>query len=127
MSHAITRQIEVSVAPTYHPEHSEPGRNRWFFSYTIRITNHGADVVQLLSRHWIITNAHGVREEVRGSGVVGEQPVLAPGEHFEYTSFCPLSTSLGSMEGSYQIVNDAGERFDVKIPPFALVDPSTEQ
>lgn len=127
MSHAITRQIEVSVEPAFHAEHSDPVRGRWFFSYTIRITNHGADVVQLLSRHWIITNAHGTREEVRGSGVVGEQPVLGPGEHFEYTSFCPLGTSLGSMEGSYQMVNDAGERFDVEIAPFALVDPSTEQ
>lgn len=127
MAHAITRSIEVTVRPTYHPEHSEPARNRWFFSYAIRIANLGEEVVQLLSRHWIITNAHGVREEVRGSGVVGEQPVLGPGEHFEYTSFCPLGTSLGSMEGTYQMVNGSGERFDVEIPPFALVDPATEQ
>lgn len=127
MSTAVTRHIQVQVRPTYHPEHSQPERARWFFSYTIRIINHGQEVVQLLSRHWIITNARGEREEVRGSGVVGEQPVLGPGEHFEYTSFCPISTSLGAMEGSYQMTTSGGERFDVEIAPFALVDPATEQ
>lgn len=127
MSVSITRDVEVRVEPAYHPEHSEPGRNRWFFSYTIRITNHGGDVIQLMSRHWIITNARGEREEVRGSGVVGEQPVLGPGEHFEYTSFCPMGTSMGSMEGSYQMRTSDGERFDVAIGAFSLIDPSTEQ
>lgn len=126
MSGAIEQSILVTILPAFHPEHSEPHRNRWFFSYTVRIQNNSEQLVQLLSRHWIITNARGEREEVRGAGVVGEQPLLEPGEHFEYTSFCPLATSLGSMEGSYQMSTTDGERFTVPIPAFALIDPASE-
>lgn len=123
MSVAMTRDIEVRVMPRYHPEHSDTASERWFFSYTVRITNRGEHTVQLLTRHWFITNAEGRTEEVRGAGVVGEQPTLAPGESFTYTSFCPLDTSLGAMHGTYGFVTDGGEHFDATIAPFTLADP----
>ena len=109
----------------YAPDQSHPKDDRWFFLYTITITNEGQDVVQLLSRHWLITNGTGQVKEVRGPGVVGEQPVLAPSESFTYTSGCPLDTSFGTMEGTYQMVTKSGERFDAKIAPFTLSEPYT--
>ena len=122
-SHARTRGILVEVDSTYVPERSEPLRRRWFFAYHIRITNQGDEVVQLISRHWVITDAHGEVEEVVGPGVVGEQPTLAPGEAFDYTSFCPLPTPFGTMRGSYQMVTRDGEAFEVEIATFELSQP----
>jgi ApaG protein len=121
-SEASTRGIRVQVEARYAPEHSQPGR-KWFFLYTVRISNEGDETVQLVSRHWIITDATGHVEEVRGAGVVGEQPVLEPGEAFEYTSGCPLPTPFGDMAGSYQMVTADGERFDAAISPFLLREP----
>jgi ApaG protein len=100
-----------------------PQLSRWFFLYTVRITNEGEVTAQLISRHWVITDATGHVEEVRGPGVVGEQPVLAPGQSFEYTSGCPLSTPFGSMHGTYQMVAANDERFDAEIAPFTLSEP----
>ena len=122
-SHARTRGILVEVESNYVPERSEPLRRRWFFSYHIRIANQSDEVVQLISRQWIITDAHGEVEEVVGPGVVGEQPTLAPGEAFDYTSFCPLPTPFGTMRGSYQMVTRDGEAFEVEIATFELSQP----
>ena len=122
-SSTTTRGIRVEVRSTFVPERSDPVEKRWFFAYTIRITNEGSETAQLVSRHWIITNGDGDAEEVRGPGVVGKQPVLAPGESFEYTSACPLGTNFGTMHGTYQMITEGGERFDVKIAPFALAEP----
>lgn len=97
-----------------------PEDDAWFFAYTVRITNDGDETVQLLSRHWIITDANGETQEVRGPGVVGAQPVLEPGATFEYTSACPLGTSFGTMHGSYQMVTEDGDRFDAEIAAFSL-------
>jgi ApaG protein len=97
----------------------------WFFSYTVVISNQSDLTVQLLSRHWVITHGTGKQEEVRGAGVVGEQPVLEPGESFEYTSYCQLETSMGAMQGSYQMETEHGEQFDAIIAVFHLEDPST--
>ncbi len=124
-SEATTRGIRVTVRSSYVPERSNPTQGSWFFSYRIRISNRGEAPVQLLNRHWVITDAHGRVEEVRGPGVIGEQPVMAPGESFEYSSFCPLGTPFGSMEGSYEMVTDAGERFWAKIGKFTLSQPLT--
>jgi ApaG protein len=124
-STATTRGVRVEVESRYLEEKSDPARKRWFFAYDIRISNDGPVVVQLLNRHWIITDANGHVEEVKGPGVVGNQPVLAPGESFEYTSFCPLSTPFGTMEGSYQMVTDEGGSFDAVIAQFALSEPMT--
>ena len=122
-SEALTQGIRVSVECRYAPEYSQPQRNQWFFLYTIQITNEGAEQVQLLSRHWVIRDATGRVEEVRGPGVVGETPVLEPGEGFEYTSGCPLTTPFGSMEGSYEMATAKGERFQVEVARFALREP----
>lgn len=124
-SEAITNNVRVEVESQYAPERSQPFESEWFFLYTIRITNEGHTTVQLLSRHWIITDAIGKVEEVRGPGVVGEQPVLGPGESFQYTSGCPLKTSSGVMRGTYQMVTEDGDHFDVEIAPFALHEPYT--
>lgn len=121
-SEVTTRGIHVAVRSRYVPERSEPGVG-WFFAYTVSIANRGAVKAQLMSRHWVITDANGRVEEVDGPGVVGEQPVLAPGESFEYTSACPLPTSFGTMQGSYQMVTDEGEAFDAEIAPFTLAEP----
>jgi ApaG protein len=121
----VTHNIRVEVESQYAPEHSQPFQNHWFFYYSVRITNEGDETVQLLSRHWIITDASCRQEEVRGPGVVGEQPVLAPGESFQYTSGCPLRTSAGVMHGTYQMVTADGLHFDVEIAPFALTEPYT--
>jgi ApaG protein len=124
-SEAVTNNVRVEVEAQYAAEHSQPFQNQWFFHYTVRITNQGDETVKLISRHWIITQADGHVEEVRGAGVVGEQPVLAPGESFQYTSGCPLKTSTGSMRGTYQMVTDDGSHFDVEIAEFALKEPYT--
>lgn len=124
-SEAITRGIRVHVTAEYSPERSRPAEREWFFLYTVRITNEGAETVQLASRHWIITDANGEESEVRGTGVVGEQPVLEPGEGFEYTSGCPLGTSFGTMRGTYQMVTGDGGGFDAEIAPFTLSEPYT--
>jgi ApaG protein len=124
-SEAVTRGVRVYVESQFDPDRSEPSRGQWFFLYTIRITNEGTETVQLLTRHWIITDGDGKVEEVRGPGVVGKQPILKPGESFVYTSGCPLTTAFGVMEGTYQMVSESGERFDVKIAPFTLSEPYT--
>lgn len=122
-SEALTRGVRIRVKAEFAPERSQPVRNQWFFLYTIQISNEGAETVQLLSRHWIITDAMGHVEEVRGPGVVGKQPVLAPGQSFQYTSGCPLATPFGSMHGTYQMITQSGEMFDVEIAPFTLIEP----
>ncbi|MDE3155789.1 MAG: Co2+/Mg2+ efflux protein ApaG [Acidobacteriota bacterium] len=124
-SEAVTQGIRVEVESRYAPEHSQPFQQHWFFYYTVRITNEGTDTVQLVSRHWIITDATGHVEEVRGPGVVGQQPVLSPGDSFEYTSGCPLPTPSGTMHGTYQMVSENGDGFDVEIAPFTLEEPYT--
>jgi ApaG protein len=124
-SEAVTHNVRVEVESQYAPEHSQPAQGEWFFHYTIRISNQGEEMVQLLTRHWIICDALGQTQEVRGDGVVGEQPVLHPGESFQYTSGCPLKTSTGVMRGTYQMVTGDGDRFDVVIAPFALHEPYT--
>ena len=122
-SEAITRGIEVRVESRYVPEQSDPERGGWLFAYTVRIANAGEATVQLVSRHWIITDGNGNVEEVRGPGVVGAQPVLRPGESFEYTSACPLRTDFGTMHGTYQMLTEDGEYFDAEISAFALSTP----
>jgi len=120
MYRAVTRNIEVTVSPRFLAERSDPEKGHFFWAYTIGITNLGRSTVQLMSRHWQITDAQGRMQEVRGAGVVGEQPVLGPGESFEYTSGVPLPTSSGFMTGSYGMVTGEGERFDIDIPAFSL-------
>jgi ApaG protein len=127
MYQAVTRNIEVSVTPRFLPEESSPGQNRYFWSYTIEITNRGRETVQLKTRHWRITDGFGRVQEVRGAGVVGEEPRLAPGQSFEYTSGVPLPTPSGFMVGTYSMVTDAGERFDIDIPAFSLDSPETKR
>lgn len=124
-SEAVTRNIRVQVRAEFSPDRSRPSDQHWFFLYTITIMNEGEETVQLLTRHWIITDGNSHVEEVRGPGVVGEQPVLQPGEGFTYTSGCPLPTPFGVMEGSYQMVTPDGEHFDVAIAPFTLSEPYT--
>jgi ApaG protein len=124
-SEAVTRGVRVRVESEYSADRSEPSKHQWFFLYTISIVNEGSDTVQLLTRHWIITDGTGHVDEVRGPGVVGKQPTLKPGESFEYTSGCPLSTPFGVMEGTYQMVSENGDRFDVKVAPFTLSEPYT--
>jgi ApaG protein len=120
VSEAITDKIRVEVLSRHSPENSKPLQGEWVFQYTVRITNQGTDTVQLLSRHWIIADALDHIEEVKGPGVVGEQPVLAPGQSFKYSSWCPLKTPTGMMHGTYQMVRTDGTRFDIEIAPFAL-------
>ncbi|HVP27756.1 MAG TPA: Co2+/Mg2+ efflux protein ApaG [Myxococcota bacterium] len=122
-SEAVTHGVRVTVRSTHVPERSDPESGEWFFAYTVTISNEGDETVQLVSRHWIIADADGREQEVRGPGVVGEQPVLAPGESFEYTSACPLGTACGSMRGTYQMVTEGGDRFDATIAPFSLAAP----
>jgi len=122
-SEAVTRGIRVRVDPQYDPARSEPTAGHWFFLYTVTIENRSDETVQLLTRHWIITNGNGDVEEVHGPGVVGEQPILAPGESFRYTSGCPLTTDVGKMEGTYQMITKSGEAFDATIAPFTLSAP----
>ncbi len=124
-SEATTRGVRVAVVSEYAPDQSRPQDQQWFFVYTITIRNEGPEAVQLISRHWIITDASGRVEEVRGPGVVGEQPVLEPHESFTYTSGCPLKTSFGTMKGTYQMVTQSGDTFDATIAPFTLSEPYT--
>lgn len=123
MYKAVTQGIEVRVEPSYMADRSEPADSRYFWAYAVEISNGGDQTVRLLSRHWIITDGAGRREEVRGPGVVGEQPTLAPGETYRYVSGCPLATPSGFMAGSYGMVDEAGRRFDVAIPAFSLDAP----
>jgi ApaG protein len=122
-----TRGIIVRVSVSYLPEQSEPQRGRWFWAYHIRIENTSDETVQLLTRHWIITDGRGARHTVEGEGVVGEQPLIDPGASFDYVSGCPLSTPSGSMQGSYHMVDAQGEAFDVAIPKFALLAPAVAE
>jgi ApaG protein len=126
-SEAVTRGVRISVVAEYAPDRSQPSRHQWFFLYTITITNEGHDTVQLISRHWVITDGKGHVEEVKGPGVIGKQPVLAPGEAFTYTSGCPLETRFGLMEGTYQMISKTGDSFDVKIAPFSLSETQDER
>ena len=120
VSDALTEGIRVEVLSRHSPENSRPQEDEWVFQYTVRITNQSSETVQLLNRHWIITDGFDHIEEVRGPGVVGEQPVLAPGEAFKYSSWCPLKTPTGMMRGTYQMVRTDGTQFDIEIAPFAL-------
>ena len=121
---ATTNGVSVEVHARYAPDHSAPHQGHWFFLYTVLIRNGGDETVQLLARHWIITDATGKVEEVRGPGVVGEQPQLQPGEAFEYTSGCPLGTPWGRMHGRYEMRTANGARFHAEIPAFELRQPS---
>ena len=127
MYRAVTRQIEVTVQPNYLPERSSAEKSEFFWSYTIVITNKGAETVQLRTRHWVITDATGHKREVKGEGVIGEQPTRAPGERFEYTSGVPLSTASGFMTGRYQMVSASGERFEIDVPTFSLDSPDNKR
>jgi ApaG protein len=120
MSSAVTQGILVTVRSEYIPERSSVSARQYAFAYTVRIENQGAEPAQLRTRHWIISDAEGNVQEVRGDGVVGEQPLLAPGEHFEYTSWCVIPTAWGSMRGTYQMVRPSGGGFDAEIAPFRL-------
>jgi len=120
---AITRGIAVSVEPAYLEAKSSPASSQYFWAYHVTIENQGQETVQLLSRHWMITNARGELTEVKGPGVVGEQPVLRPGESFAYTSGAPLNTPSGMMGGAYQMESESSERFDIEIPTFSLDSP----
>jgi ApaG protein len=124
VSDTTTRGVRVLVRPRFIPEQSDPDNGQWLFAYHITIRNQGGETVQLISRHWVITNGEGKVEEVRGPGVVGYQPVLKPGEEFEYTSGCPLTTPVGTMHGEFNmVVQGSGEKFDAKIEPFRLAVP----
>ncbi len=123
VSKAVTEGVEVTVSTKYIPQQSLPKAKRYVFAYTIRISNGGQVTAQLKSRHWVITDGNGKVEEVRGPGVVGQQPVLQPGESFEYTSGCVLETPRGTMEGTYQMHRADGTAFDARIAPFALALP----
>lgn len=118
-----TRSIRITVKPVYLEDQSSANDNHFVWAYHVRIENHGAETVQLRTRHWRITDSFGRTQEVRGAGVVGEQPILKPGESFEYTSGTPLPTPSGFMVGTYQMETPSGERFDVAIPAFSLDSP----
>ena len=120
VSDVVTDFIRVQVVSQHSAENSRPDQGVWVFQYTVRITNQGDETVQLVSRHWIITDGVGHTEEVRGPGVVGEQPVLEQGRAFQYSSWCPLKTPMGVMRGTYQMVSADGRKFDIEIAPFAL-------
>ncbi len=117
---ATTRKLTVRVRPQFLPEQSDPEARRWVWAYAIEIENRGAETVQLLRRHWIITDGLGRVEHVEGPGVVGDQPTLRPGQRYSYTSGCPLPTTSGSMAGEYRMITDLGEQFDIAIPAFSL-------
>ncbi|MFH0883168.1 MAG: Co2+/Mg2+ efflux protein ApaG [bacterium] len=120
-SETLTSGVRVHVQPRFEPLHSEPERDRYVFSYSITITNESERRVQLLSRHWIIIDGNGYREDVRGSGVVGFTPWIPPGESFSYASYCPLATDFGTMEGTYAMMDETGNRFEVAVGRFYLV------
>ena len=122
---AVTREVTVRVAVSYLAEQSAPDQGRWFWSYHIRIENRGSVTVQLLARHWRIVDGRGNVHDVRGQGVVGDMPVIGPGESYDYVSGCPLDTAAGSMSGHYQLVDDHGDPFEVAIPQFMLQSRAT--
>jgi len=125
MSNTLTRGVRVIVTPEYLPEQSAPEAGRWLFGYHVVLRNEGADTVQLISRHWVITNGEGETDEVQGEGVIGQQPVLEAGAEFHYSSGCPLDTPVGTMHGSYQMrIVATDEMFDARIAPFLLAVPS---
>jgi ApaG protein len=123
---AITRGIAVTVEPAYLEANSSPGNSQYLWAYRVTIENQGRETVQLRSRHWMITNARGELTEVKGAGVIGQQPFLKPGESYTYTSGAHLNTPSGMMGGSYQMENDRGERFDIEIPTFSLDCPNQD-
>lgn len=123
MYRAVTRGIQVTVQPRFLDDESAPGQGRFFWAYTVEIANLGAESVQLRTRHWRIVDGHGRLQDVRGPGVVGEEPVIAPGDAFTYTSGCPLGTPDGTMSGEYTMETPNGESFAVKIPLFPLDSP----
>jgi ApaG protein len=125
MSSALTNGILITVRSEYIPERSSVSAQQFAFAYTVRIANQGSEPAQLRSRHWLISDANGTIQEVRGDGVVGEQPLLQPGQEFEYTSWCVIATASGTMRGSYQMVRPGGETFDAQIAPFRLGLPQT--
>lgn len=125
MSTAVTNGILVTVVSEYIPERSSLSSRQFAFAYTVRIQNQGEAPAQLRSRHWIISDSNGSTQEVRGEGVVGEQPLLRPGQHFEYTSWCVIATATGTMRGSYQMVRPDGDAFEAEIAPFRLGLPAT--
>lgn len=124
---ATTHNIRVSVEPEYLEDRSQPRRNQYFWAYHVEIINLSPFEAQLTHRHWRITDGNGRQEEVKGPGVIGEQPILAPGERFEYTSGCPLPTPSGIMAGSYRFVGEGGVPFDVEIPAFSLDSPHVKR
>ena len=124
---ATTRAIKVTVRPQYLPDQSDPAKSQFVWAYQVRIENTGDVTVQLRSRHWKITDALGRQQEVKGRGVVGETPMLRPGEVFEYTSATPLATPSGFMSGTYQMVSESGENFDIEIPTFSLDTPGAKR
>lgn len=128
-SEKTTHNVKVQALSQYIPERSDPHLGEYFFAYTIQITNLGSIPVQLLGRHWIITDGQGRKQEVKGEGVVGEQPLIPPGESFQYSSFCPLETPTGTMQGTYQMIfveaGKHGGNFDIEIPRFFLIEPSS--
>ena len=122
---ATTGEVTVRVSVNYMPDQSSPKDRRWFWAYHVRIENDGDQPVQLISRHWVIEDGSGIRQEVRGEGVVGEMPVIAPGASHDYVSGCPLDTSDGSMVGSFQMIDAQGRGFEVAIPLFELEGPGS--
>ncbi len=127
MYKAVTQGIQVTVQPEFMADRSNPEASRYFWAYTVEITNLGAVPAQLTHRHWRITDAKGKVEEVRGPGVVGEQPILKPGDSFRYTSGCPLTTPSGIMVGTYRMVDEDGRSFDADIPAFSLDSPHAKR
>ena len=127
MYRATTEAIQVDVEPQFMADRSDPARRRFFWAYTITIANRGGRTVQLVSRHWRITDGQGRLEEVRGPGVVGEQPILRPGDKFRYTSGCPLTTESGFMSGAFRMVDENGQAFDIDIPTFSLDSPGARR
>ena len=127
MYRATTQAIQVDVEPQFLADRSDPMRNRFFWAYTVTVTNKGARTVQLVARHWRITDGQGRLEEVKGAGVVGEQPILKPGDKYRYTSGCPLTTASGFMSGSYKMVDEEGRSFEIDIPTFSLDSPQARR
>jgi ApaG protein len=125
MPDAITKRVHIHVDSEYLEEESQPDKESYVFTYHITISNHGQEPVQLISRHWVITNADGITEEIQGPGVVGQQPVISPGTSYNYTSFCPLNTPVGSMQGTYHMITGDRSPFEAVIPPFTLAVPGS--
>ncbi len=125
--HPLAQAIEIEVEPRFLPEHSDPDSAEYTFAYTVTVRNHGEHSVQLLARHWIITDGNNQVREVKGAGVVGQQPHIGPGKSYRYSSGAILATKTGTMEGSYQMRADTGEQFDAAIPAFGLIHPDSLQ